>query len=301
MKHIVVFLLTLLSLFVTGAAHATLNVVATTPDLACVAKAVGGSRVKVTALALRTQDPHWVDAKPSLALELSKADLLVLTGADLEIGWLPVLLTGSRNGKIQRGAPGYLDAATLVSLLEVPTGKIDRSMGDVHPLGNPHFMLDPRRVERVAVGVGKRLAELDPEGRSTYLEATKRFVAELRATTAALGGSIQRLEGMKIVSYHRSLSYLADWLGMVVVAELEPRPGIPPSPSHVAQVIELARAQGVRVIAQESWFPTNASNVVASKVGAHLARLSGMPDFAAGQSYAAFLREIVAQLRGAGG
>src|SRR5687768_11602223 len=157
MKPLLLWLSLLLGLVLpTGIAHAELAVIATTPDLASVARSIGGDRVQVSALSLSTQDPHWVDARPHLALALSKADVLLVTGADLEAGWLPTLLTGSRNGKIQRGAPGHLDCSTLVSLLEIPSGKLDRSMGDVHAQGNPHYTLDPRRAERVAVGIGKR-------------------------------------------------------------------------------------------------------------------------------------------------
>jgi zinc/manganese transport system substrate-binding protein len=277
-------------------ARADVAIVATTPDLASVARAVGGSRVKVTALALHTQDPHWVDAKPSLALALAKADLLVLTGADLEIGWLPALLTGSRNGKVQPGSPGYLDASTLVDLLDAPAGKVDRSMGDVHPQGNPHYMLDPRRAERVAVGIGKRLAEIDPEGRAAYLEGSRRFVSDLREARERWKPALDRLRGKKIVAYHRSLTYLADWLGLDVVEHLEPRPGIPPSPRHVAHVIAVGREQGVSLVVHESWFPTNTSNVAADKIGARLATIPGMPDFRGGQSYVAFLGALLAKL-----
>lgn len=298
MRHVLLTLLFALTSLFAARARAEIAVVATTPDLASVVQAVGGKRVKVTALALHTQDPHWVDAKPSLALALAKADLLVLTGADLEVGWLPALLTGSRNGNIQRGARGYLDASTLVDLLEVPAGKIDRSMGDVHPHGNPHFMFDPRRVERVAVGIGKRLSEIDPGGRAAYLEGARDFVSALRAARARWEPTLAKLRGARVVTYHRSLSYLADYLGLVVVENLEPRPGIPPSPRHVAHVIAVGHERGVSLVIQESWFPTNASEVAASKIGARLITIPGMPDFRAGQSYIAFLGAVFEKLGG---
>jgi zinc/manganese transport system substrate-binding protein len=285
-------------LLVATRARAEVAVVTTTPDLASVVQAVGGARVKVTALALPTQDPHWVDAKPSLALALAKADLLVLTGAELEIGWLPALLTGSRNGDIQRGARGYLDASSLVDLMEVPSGKIDRSMGDIHPEGNPHYMLDPRRVERVAVSIGKRLADIDPEGRAAYLEGARRFVSDLRSARARWESTLDKLRGTKIVAYHRSLTYLADWLGLVVIEHLESRPGIPPSPRHVAHVIAVGQQQAVQIVLQENWFPTNASSVAANKMRARLVTIPGMPDFQRGQSYIAFLGAVLDKLRG---
>ncbi len=279
-----------------GAAHAALRVVTTTPDLAAITRAVGAGRVEVTALAAAAQDPHFVDARPHLALALHQAELLVEVGADLEIGWLPTLLTGARNGAIQRGARGALDASTLVTLLEVPAGQVDRAMGDIHPQGNPHFMLDPRRAERVAVGIGKRLAELDPAGQGAYLEATKRFVGELRAARAGWEGRLAGLRNQPIVAYHRSLAYLADWLGLVVVEHLEPKPGIPPSPRHVANVVAVGRAKQVTLLVQEAWYPTGTSSVAAASMGARLVVIPGMTDFAQGQSYVAFLGSVVDRL-----
>jgi zinc/manganese transport system substrate-binding protein len=276
-------------------ARAVLRVVATTPDLAVVAGAIGGERVSVSALALPTQDPHWVDARPHLALDLARADVLLAVGAELEIGWLPTLQKGSRNGKIQSGAPGFLDCSTLVSLLEIPAGKVDRSLGDVHAGGNPHYMLDPRAVERVAVGIGKRLAELEPEGRAVYLENTKRFVARLREARQRWEAKLQKARGIEVFTYHRSLSYLAAWLGFKVADQIEPRPGIPPNPNHVTHLIDVGRKRGIRLIVQESWFGTTTSQVVAEKVGVRLIVLPGMPNYP-NQSYVAFLDEIVGKL-----
>ncbi|MBN2194943.1 MAG: zinc ABC transporter substrate-binding protein [Polyangiaceae bacterium] len=278
------------------AAHAALRVVTTTPDLAAITQAVGAGRVEVTALAAATQDPHFVDARPNLALALAKAGLLVEVGADLEVGWLPTLLTGSRNGTIQRGARGWIDASTLVALLEIPAGKVDRAMGDIHPQGNPHFLLDPRRAERVAVGIGKRLAELDPAGHQAYLDAAKRFVADLRTARTGWESRLATLRGKPIVGYHRSLAYLADWLGLVVVEHLEPKPGIPPSPRHVADVVNVGKARQVGLLVQESWYPTTTSSVAATNMGARLVVIPGMTNFARGQSYHDFLATVVARL-----
>lgn len=289
-------LLVIAGLLFAPSARAELRVVATTPDLAAIARAIGGGRVKVSALALPTQDPHFVDARPHLALELSKADLLILVGAGLEVGWLPTLVTGSRNAKIQSGAKGYLDASTLVELLEVPAGKVDRSQGDVHPEGSPHYLLDPRRAEKVAVGIGKKLAELDPEGHAAYLEATKAFVSKLRTERALLEKKLERLRGRPVVGYHRSLAYLADWLGLIVIDHLEPKPGIPPNPRHVAQVVEVAKARKVACLLQEAWWPTSTSKPAAEKIGVPLVVIPGMTNFPAGQSYPEFLRAIAASL-----
>ena len=287
---------TIFWLALTASAHAELTVVTTTPDLAAITKAVGANRVRVLSLALPTQDPHFVDARPHLALELAKADLVVLVGADLEIGWLPTLLEGARNGRIQRGAPGYLEAALLVDLLGVPSGKVDRSMGDVHPQGNPHYLLDPRRAERVAVGIGKRLAQLDPAGHDLYLKATKSFLTELRTKRKAWEARLAPLRGASIITYHRSFPYLADWLGLKVIAELEPKPGIPPDPHHVAKIIALAQSRKAAMLLQEQWFPTGTSKVAASKMGTKLVIVAGMTQFAEGQSYIAFIDALVGRL-----
>jgi zinc/manganese transport system substrate-binding protein len=280
-------------------AHAELEVIATTPDLANLAAAVGGRRVHVQALALPTQDPHWVDARPSLVLQLSRADLLLSIGAELEIGWLPTLLVGSRNGRVQRGSPGFLEAAQLVDLLERPTGKVDRSQGDIHPSGNPHFLFDPRRAERVAVGIGKRLAEIDPEGRATYLENTTRFVQTLRQARQRWEERLSKARGREVLTFHRSLSYLADWLGLIVVDYLEPKPGVPPNPRHVAQLIARCKEHPVSALLQESWYPSSTSELFAAQTQVALAILPGASDFPGGQSYVSFLERIVEQLEAA--
>jgi zinc/manganese transport system substrate-binding protein len=277
-------------------AQARLRVVATTPDLAAISSELGGSRVTVSALALPTQDPHFVDARPHLALDLARADLLVLVGAELEIGWLPTLLQGSRNGNIQVGTPGYLDTSTLVSLLEVPATKVERSMGDIHPQGSPHFLLDPRRAERVAVGIGKRLSELDPEGHDLYLQNTKRFVADLRQKRAVWEQKLAGLRGKPIIGYHKSLSYIADWLGLDVLDYLEPKPGIPPNPRHVAQVVELAKSRNARCLLQEQWYPSGTARLAAQNIGVPLLVIPGMTNFPAGQSYGDFLATVVDKL-----
>ncbi len=296
-KRLLLALFALASVFLfCGSAAAEMRVVASTPDLAAIAQAIGGQRVKVTALALPSQDPHFVDARPHLALDLAKADLLIVIGAELEIGWLPTLITGARNDKILPGAPGYLDASTLVDLLDVPKGKVDRSQGDIHPGGNPHFLLDPRRAEKVAVGIGRRLSELDPAGKDAYLTGTKAFVAELRTARQGYEKKLERLRGRPIVGYHKSLTYLADWLGLDVVDHLEPKPGIPPNPRHVAQVVELGRARKVVALLQEAWFGTGTSKVAADKMGAQLIVIPGMTNFQGGQTYLQFVAAVVAKL-----
>jgi len=280
------------------AAQAEIEVIATTPDLANLAASVGGKRVHVQALALPTQDPHWVDPRPSLVLQLSRADLLLSVGAELEIGWLPTLLTGSRNGRVQRGSPGFLEASELVDLLDRPSGKVDRSQGDIHPSGNPHFLFDPRRAERVAVGIGKRLSEIDPEGRATYLENTTHFVQSLRQARQRWEERLSKARGREVLTFHRSLSYLADWLGLVVVDYLEPKPGVPPNPRHVGQLIARCKEHPVSALLQESWYPSSTSELFAAQTKVPLLLLPGASDFPGGQSYVSFLDGVVQQLAG---
>ena len=283
-------------LFRTGPAWAALNVMTTTPDLAAIARAVGGERVSVRSLSLPTQDPHWVDAKPSLALDLSHADLLVVVGAELELGWLPSLQLGSRNGRIQRGARGFLDCSELVNLLDRPAGKVDRSQGDIHSTGNPHYLLDPRAGERVAVGIGKRLAELDPKGAAAYLEQTKRFVTSLQESQLRWQKQLERVRGRRVVAYHRSLAYLANFAGIEVIDHVESKPGVPPAPRHVAELIALAQQKGVEVVLQEQWYPTGTSALIAKKLRGQLVRLPGATNFQGGQSYMGFIDQLVKTL-----
>jgi zinc/manganese transport system substrate-binding protein len=277
-------------------ARADLMVVATTADLAAVAGAVGGEHVDVVALALPTQDPHFVDARPHLALDLARADLLVAIGLDLEIGWLPTLRLGSRNPEIQSGASGFLDCSTLIDKLEVPTEKVDRSMGDVHPGGNPHYMFDPRRVARIAAGIAARMSAIDPENAEHYRRRAEVFQKELETARSRWEQAARGLRGQPVIAYHKSLSYLADWLGMNVVENLEPKPGIPPNPRHVAHVLATARARGVKLIIQEVWHPRSTGEMLAERAGARLVVIPGGPDFNKGESYVAFINKVIAAL-----
>lgn len=293
------WLLLVLALLATfsSTAKAEINVVATTPDLASVAKAVGGEYAHVKALALATQDPHFVDARPNLALDLAKADLLVSVGVQLEVGWLPTLLTASRNGAIQPGGKGYLDASTLVSLLEVPPRKVDRSMGDVHPGGNPHFMYDPRRAARVALGIANRMSQLDPAHRDNFAANAKAFNDKLAKWRQHWEKELTQLKGARVIAYHKSMAYMADWLGFAVTTYLEPKPGIPPNPGHVAQVIQVGKSGGVRLLIQESYYPSKTSELVAQKIGAKVAVIPGGPDFPGNESYIGFVNRYVERLK----
>jgi zinc/manganese transport system substrate-binding protein len=297
MRPLLVFCLYLCGVLLSAPpAHADLRIVTTTPDLAALAKQIGKGHVQVTSLALHTQDPHWVDARPNLALELSRADMCVLIGLDLELGWLPTLLTGARNGAIQPGGKGYVDASEFVSKLEVPTGPVDRSMGDIHPHGNPHYLLDPRRAVKVASGLAVRMAALDPANQDFYRKNADEFGSKVAQWRKVWEKKLAWLRGKRIIGYHQSLPYLGDWLGFTVTASIQPRPGIPPNPAHVAHVIELGRKTDAKLVLQEAWHPDQTSKLVAEQAGVRLVVIPGAPDYRGGQSYLGFVNDIVTRL-----
>src|SRR5215470_10903351 len=222
--------LTIILIFLGAArASAATKVVATVPDLAALAKAVGGEKVSVVSLALPTQDPHFVDAKPSLVVDVNSADLLLAVGLQLEIGWLPVLQTSARNPKIQAGGLGYLDCSRFVKLMDVPDRPVDRSQGDIHPGGNPHYLHDPRAVAAVAQGIAAKLAEVDPADAATYQKNAAQFVADLAAARTRWEARLAPFRGAPILQYHRSWVYMVDWLGLDTIEYVEPKPGIPPT------------------------------------------------------------------------
>jgi len=230
-------------------AHATaqLKVVATTPDLASVAREIGGDRVNVVALAKPTEDPHFVDAKPSFIVTLNRADALVEGGAELELGWLPPLLENSRNSKVAAGAPGRIVASEGIRLLEIPTS-FDRSKGDIHSLGNPHFMIDPVAAKIVARNIASHFAQLDPKNAATYNANLAKFNSRIDAKLADWQRQLAPYRGARIVTYHRDFIYFAQRFGLSIVDELEPKPGIAPSPAHLAQVIGEMKRDNVKVI-----------------------------------------------------
>jgi len=235
-------------------ARATVNVVTTTEGLAAVVREVGGDRVKVAALSRGIQDPHFVDANPSLAVKLRNADLLVDVGLELEAGWLPPLVTQSRNGAIQPGGPRRLTAATAIAPLDLPTGPVDRSQGDVHPAGNPHFLADPRRVVQVAAAAAARLSELDPEGAAYYRERLAAFQARVAAAEKGWREKLAPLQGRSVITQHKTLTYLLDWAGLRAAGYLEPKPGVSPPPSHVASLAALVKSAGVKGVLVENFY-----------------------------------------------
>lgn len=257
-------------------ASAQLRVVATTPDLASVAREIGGDRVNVVALAKPTEDPHYVDAKPSHIVTLNRADALIEGGAELEIGWLPPLLENSRNRKIAAGAPGRIVASDGIKMLEVPTS-FDRSKGDVHSLGNPHFLIDPVDVKIIASNIADHFARIDPRSAATYRANLARFNAKLDAKLAEWQRQLAPYRGAKIVTYHKDFVYLANRFGLDVVGTLEPKPGIAPSPAHLAQVIGRMRSTNAKVILVQPYQSRRTAETVARQTGALVLHVSQQP------------------------
>jgi ABC-type Zn uptake system ZnuABC Zn-binding protein ZnuA len=256
-----------------GSASA-LDVVATTEDLASITREVGGDRVKVEALARGYQDPHFVEAKPSFVLKLHGADLLIAVGRELEIGWLPPLITQSRNSKVQPGGAGYLDASQNVRILEIPTGQITRAMGDVHPQGNPHYWLDPRNGRHIAQAIQQKLSALLPADAGYFAQRYAAFDQKLAAAEKRWDALLGPYRGTKIVTYHRSWSNFVDRFGLDVIGYVEPRPGIPPSPSHTLDLIQEMKRQGVKLILVEPYFDLKTPNAIARETGATVLVLS---------------------------
>ena len=235
-------------------AQGTLRVVTSTEDLASIAREVGGDRVDVTALARGYQDPHFVDPKPSFILAMNRADLYIAVGRDLELGWLPPLLTSSRNAKVQPGAIGYLDASRSVRILEIPTGQITRAMGDVHPLGNPHYWLEPGNGRLIAAAVRDKLSELLPADAASFAQRYDDFDRRLSTAEQRWDAVMEPYRGAKVVTYHRSWPNFMERFGLEVIGYVEPKPGIPPSPLHTIQLIEEMKRDAATLIVVEPYF-----------------------------------------------
>jgi zinc/manganese transport system substrate-binding protein len=283
-----------------SAASAALRVVTTTEGLGALAREVGGPDVEVTHLSRGVQDPHFVDANPNLAVKLRNADLLVDVGLDLEVGWLPPLVNQSRNPDIQPGGKRRLTAAGAVPVLEVPTGAVDRSQGDIHPAGNPHFLSDPRRARQVAAAIAERLARLDPAHAPGYRERLAGFERRLDAAEGRWRALLGPLRGQKVIAKHRTLSYFLDWCGLQAVGYLEPKPGIDPPPSHLAEMVQLARAEKVRALVVETYYDARTAEAVSKLSGARVVRIPGdVGASKAASTYEAYVDELVRAVAGA--
>jgi zinc/manganese transport system substrate-binding protein len=246
-----------------------LTVVTTTADIASIMKEVGGAHVDVTSIARGYQDPHFVEPKPSFLLLLRKADLLAVIGLDLETGWLPPLVDQSRNARIRPGSPGYLDMSRGVEILDRPA-VVNRSMGDVHPLGNPHYWLDPANAVRMAMQIERRLAQLQPANAPYFATRLNDFKRKMNEANKRWAATLAPYKGAKIVTYHNSWPNFMRRYGLDVVGYIEPKPGVPPSPSHLFQLIASMKQQKVKVIVMEPYFDHKTPRSVADRTGAKL-------------------------------
>jgi len=264
------FLLALLcaTLSVPSAAAAKkLRIITTLPDLASLTQEVGGDKVDVEAMAKGFQDAHFVEAKPSFLLKLRNADLLILVGLDLEIGWLPPLITQSGNGRIQPGSPGYLDASQFAEILEIPQGAVTRAEGDVHPLGNPHYWLDPDNGRRIARGIATKLGDMDPPDAAYFQQRYQDFEKRLAEADKKWLAQMAPYRGRKIVTYHRSWPNFARHFGLNVIGYIEPRPGIPPTPKHTIDLVNQMKRENVKIELIEPYFDRKTPESVASMTG----------------------------------
>ncbi|HEY7284963.1 MAG TPA: metal ABC transporter substrate-binding protein [Vicinamibacterales bacterium] len=251
-------------------AQSKLNVIATTEDLASIAREVGGDRINIEALARGYQDPHFVEAKPSFILKLQKADVLIAVGRELEIGWLPPLVQQSRNSRIQPGADGYLDASLNAQILEIPTGQITRAMGDVHPQGNPHYWLDPENGRRVAKSIADKFSQLRPGERAGFEQRLADFSSRLEAAEKRWLAAMAPYKGTKMVTYHRSFPNFAERFGLEIIGYVEPRPGIPPTPQHTLDLINEMKRQNVKLVLVEPYFDLKTPNAIGRETGAQV-------------------------------
>lgn len=272
----------LVALSAASPAVAKINVITTTEDLAAVAREVGGDRIAVEALARGYQDPHFVEAKPSFVLKLHRADLLILVGRELEQAWLPPLITQSRNSRIQPGNAGYLDASLTAKILDIPTGQITRAMGDVHPLGNPHYWLSPDNGRRIARAIQEKFTALQPSDAEYFAQRFADFDRRLADAQKRWAEMMAPHKGRRVVTYHRSWSNFAEEFGLDVVDYVEPRPGIPPSPAHILALIQEMKRQSIKLILVEPYFDLRTPNRVAQQAGARVVVLppsvGGVPE-----------------------
>jgi len=269
-------LVLILAVTLSGQVLAKVRVVATLADLGWIAEQVGADDVEVEFLCQGHRDPHFLPAKPSLTRKLKKADLLLYNGLELEIGWLPLLMDAARNPRIRPGQQGELNCALALGegeILEVPVGEVDRSQGDIHPLGNPHYLLDPRNGIAVGRLMAERLARIDPEAADRYLSRAEKLAEEIEALIKNWEARVDSLAVKKVIVYHQQWEYLVDWLGLDILGVIENRPGISPAPRHVEGLIELGRLQGPVIVVAATWDHIDAAERVAEKTGSVLAVL----------------------------
>lgn len=259
----------ILCFFTLSSAFASFRVVTTTEDLRSITQSIGGEWVEVSSIAKGTQDPHFVEAKPSYLVAVSRADLIIAIGLELESGWLPLLIRGARQPKLMPGEPGCLSVSEAITPIEIRT-QADRSQGDVHPLGNPHFMADPERVISVAELISKRLSQLDPEHSKNYTDNFSAFKKQAQEKIALWKKKLGPYQGTKVIGYHMTFNYLFKFFGLDVVGFLEPKPGIQPTAQHILSLVETAKKQKVKLIVVENFFEPKAGQTLAEKTQAKL-------------------------------
>ena len=278
------------------AAQAKLNVVATLPDFGLLAREIGGDKVNVTVLAKATEDPHFVDARPSFVVALRNADVLIDGGAELELGWLPPLLQNARNPKIDVGKPGRIQASEGVRLMNVPAN-VTRAAGDVHALGNPHFTVDPIIAKAIAQHIAQSFSALDPTNAAFYQANYKKFEATINAKLQEWGAAMVPFHGQHVVAYHDSWPYFAHRFGVGIDIFLEPKPGIPPSPSHLTEVIAQMKAQHIKAVIVEPFHDRRIAEKVATATGAKVVEFSQFPGGLPGtDNYAKLIDALVSRL-----
>lgn len=294
------FFLGLLLAAFAAPASATLNVFATVPEWGALAEEIGGDKVKVYTATNALQDPHHIEAKPSLIARARSADLVVATGAELEVGWLPLVLLQAGNPKVQPGKPGYLEATQYVTTLEKPA-RLDRADGDVHPAGNPHIQTDPRNIARVAVPLAARLAELDPANAAYYQSRYSAFATRWNAAIANWERQAAPLKGVPILVQHNAFTYLSEWLGLKQVAALEPKPGIEPTTAHLSEVLASLQRQPVKMVIRAAYQGDRASQWIAerAKINAVMLPFTVGGDEAAKDLYGLYDDTIARLLKGA--
>ncbi len=265
-------LLAALAVLAAAPAHAALKVVTTTQDPAAITRAIGGDRVEVKALAKGFQDPHFLDAKPTFMVDLRNADLVEFVGLDLEIGYLTPLIAGSHNDKLNAGEPGYLDLSQFIAPLEV-VAAADRSQGDIHPAGNPHYWLDPENGRLMARGIAARLTQLDPAGKAAYVANLATFEKTLTEKETGWAKAMAKLKGAPVITFHKSWPYFAKRYELDVVGFVEPKPGIQPTPQHTLELIRLAQSKGVKVILMENFYDDRYPRLIQAKTPAKVAMI----------------------------
>ena len=280
-------------------AHAKLNVVATLPDYAALATAIGGDKIEITAMGKPTEDPHFVDARPSFVVKLRSADVLIEGGAELEIGWLPPLLQNARNAKIETGAPGRVVASQGIRLMDVPAN-VTRAAGDVHASGNPHFMVDPIVAKTVAQHIAQAFSAVDAANAAAYQANYQKFESAIDAKLQDWGKALLPFKGANIVAYHDSWVYFAHRFGFTIDTFLEPKPGIPPSPSHLAEVIAKMKASKSKAILVEPFHNRKIAEKVAASTGAKVVDFAQYPGALPNtESYIALIDALVSRLAAA--